>query len=313
MSHDPEVVWKDLSTTATLTYTGYSGAAITSSTHGPKVIPPQGGFETARYGDKPFPIVPVEFVDLERQSNATWDNDSEKLDTVVNDPGFVGSTFNLYQEMSYGQLFPQGSVPSAGIASATFSGYEPGYDFTQPDRTDPTNAACRGATTAETPGVIGSPAFDTRVQDGWYQLPGTTEYYGGDFPVFTATTIAIDSACGPLGKAVFDAAQISDPEIDYNRFDSDKDGVVDFFMLVFVGCGGNGASQVQAPFCQYFGNTVPFYDNIWPHSSSLEPQFKDDATGLRGYISDDQLKSLTEVPQCWTSTDTASVRGLRCG
>ncbi len=102
---------------------------------------------------------------------------------------------------------------------------------------------------------------------------------------------------------MFDAAQIADPEIDYNQFDSDKDGVVDFFMLVFVGCGGNGASQVQAAFCQYFGNTVPFYDNIWPHSSSLEPQFKDEATGLRGYISDDQLKSLTEVPQCWTSAD----------
>ena len=297
-TEDPEVVWKDLSTSASLTYNGYTGSAITSSTHGPKVIPPDGGFETARYGDKPFPIVPVEYVDLERQNNATFDNDAEKLDVVVNDPGFVGSTFNLYQEMSYGQLFPEGSVPSAGIASATFSGYGPGYDFTTPDRTDPTNAACRGATTAETPGVIGSPAFDTRIQDGWYQLPGTTEYYGGDFPVFTSLTLAIDSACGPLGKGVFDAAQIADPEIDYNQFDSDKDGVVDFFMLVFVGCGGNGASQV-APLCEYLGNQAPFYDNIWPHSSSLEAQFQDEATGLRGYISDDQLKSLSEVPQCW--------------
>ena len=301
LGDDPEVVWKDLSTTATLSYDG-GPAGITSSTHGPKVIPPNGGFETARYGDKPFPIVPVEYVDLERQSNADFDNDSEKLDTVVNDPGFAGSTFNLYQEMSYGQLFPQGSVPSAGIATATFSGYGPGFErFTTPDRTDPENGACRGATTAETPGVIGSPAFDTRIQDGWYQLPGTTEYYGGDFPVFTSLTIAIDSACGKLGKAVFDAAQIADPEIDYNTFDSDKDGVVDFFMLVFVGCGGNGASQVSPAFCPYFGNQAPFYDNIWPHSSSLEAQYKDAATGLRGYISDDQLKSLNEVPQCWTT------------
>jgi len=300
LAADPEVVWKDLSTTSTLTYTGQPDS-ITSTTHGPKVIPPTGGFETARYGDKPFPIVPVEYVDLERQSNETWDNDSEKLNTVVNDPEFVGSTYNLYQEMSYGQLFPQGSVPSAGIATATFSEYEPGFDFTTPDRTDPFNAACRGATAAEAPDVIGSPAFDTRVQDGWYQLPGTTEYYGGDFPVFTSLTLAIDSACGPLGKAVFDAAQISDPEIDYNQFDSDKDGVVDFFMLVFVGCGGNGASQI-AVLCEYFGNQAPFYDNIWPHSSSLEAQYRDPATGLRGYVSDDQLKSLAEVPQCWTSS-----------
>ena len=297
---DPEVVWKDLSTTATLTYDGYGGSPITSATHGPKVIPPDGGFETARYGDKPFPMVPVEYVDLERQSNADFDNDSEKLDTVVNDPGFIGSTFNLYQEMSYGQLFPHGTVPSAGIASATFSGYEPGYDFTTPDRTDPlSGTACRGVTAAEVDGTIGSPAFDTRIQDGWYQLPGTTEYYGGDFPAFTATTIAIDAACGPLGKAVFDAAQIADPEIDYNDYDSDKDGVVDFFMLVFVGCGGNGPSQIQAN-CQYFGSTPP-YDNIWPHSSSLEAQYTDPDTGLKGYTSDDQLKSLEEVPQCWTN------------
>ena len=300
LAGDPEVVWKDLSTTATLDYDGRP-AAITSATHGPKVIPPDGGFETARYGDKPFPIVPVEYVDLERQSNETWDNDAEKLNRVVNDPEFVGSTFNLYQEMSYGQLFPQGSVPSSGIATADFSSYEPGFAFTTPDRTHPMGGAeCRGATAAEAPGVIGTPAFDSRIQDGWYQLPGTTEYYGGDWPAFTSLTIGIDGACGPLGKAVYDAAQISDPEIDYNQFDSDKDGVVDFFMMVFVGCGGNGASQI-APLCEYFGNQAPFYDNIWPHSSSLEAQYKDPATGLRGYISDDQLRSLDEVPQCWTS------------
>lgn len=299
LSDDPEVVWKDLSSHATLTYDGGPGD-ITSSTHGPKVIPPAGGFETARYGDKPFPIVPVEYVDLERQSNDQWDNDAEKLDTVVNSPEFTGSTFNLYQEMSFGQLFPQGSVPTAGIATADYSSYDPGFDFTTPDRTDPTIAACRGATMAEVSGVIGSAAFDTRIQDGWYQLPGTTEYYGGDFPAFTATTLAIDSACGPIGKSVYDAAQIADPEIDYNQFDSDKDGVVDFFMMVFVGCGGNGASQVPI-LCEYFGNQAPWYDNIWPHSSSLEAQFSDAETGLRGYVSDDQLRSLDEVPQCWTS------------
>ena len=299
LGQDAEVVWKDLSTTATLTYTGQP-ATITATTHGPKVIPPGASFDTARFGDKPFPMVPVEYLDLNRQSNATWDNDSEKLDRVVNDPEFEGSTFNLYQEMSFGQLHPHGTVPSAGIATADFSSYEPGFDFTTPDRTDPFGGAeCRGATLAEAPGTIGSAAYDTRIQDGWYQLPATTEYYGGDWPVFTATTLGVDGACGPLGKAVFDAAQIADPEIDYNQYDSDKDGVVDFFMLIFVGCGGNGGSQVGPVFCPYFTDN-PSYDNIWPHSSSLEPQYTDEATGLRGYISDDQLESLAEVPQCWT-------------
>ena len=302
LDEDPEIVWKDLSATATLTYAGQP-AAITSTTHGPKVIPPEGGFDTARYGDKPFPIVPVEYIDLNRQSNGTWDNDSEKLDVVVNDPSFEGSTYNLYQEMSFGQLHPHGTVPSAGIATASFSDYEPGFTFTKPDRTDPMGGAeCRGATLEETPGVIGSPAFDTRIDDGWYQLPATTEYYGGDWPVFTATTLSIDSACGPLGKGVFDAAQIADPEINYDQYDSDKDGVVDFFMLVFVGCGGNGGSQIGPVFCPYFTDN-PSYDNIWPHSSTLEEQYTDEATGLRGYISDDQLTSLNEVPQCWTDED----------
>ena len=56
----------------------------------------------------------------------------------------------------------------------------------------------------------------------------------------------IDSACGPTGKAVYDAAQIADPEIDYSDFDTDKDGVVDFFMMVFAGVGGHGESQTSA-------------------------------------------------------------------
>ncbi|NNL48400.1 MAG: PKD domain-containing protein, partial [Acidimicrobiia bacterium] len=76
----------------------------------------------------------------------------------------------------------------------------------------------------------------------------------------------------------------------------------------------NGASQI-AVICEYFGGQAPFYDNIWPHSASLEGMYQDSATGLRGYISDDQLKSLTEIPQCWTSanrtqyTDCASGGG----
>ena len=35
----------------------------TSTSHGPKVIPPAERFETARYGDRPFPVVPVQYTD----------------------------------------------------------------------------------------------------------------------------------------------------------------------------------------------------------------------------------------------------------
>ncbi len=101
----------------------------------------------------------------------------------------------------------------------------------------------------------------------------------------------IDSACGPTGKAVYDAAQIADPEIDYNDYDTDKDGVVDFFMMVFAGLGGNGDSQI---------NGVPPYDNIWPHSSDLQGAYSDPDTGEKGYVTDDQLTDLEGRPLFYT-------------
>ncbi len=290
---DPRVVWKDLSATATMTYTGYVGDALTSESHGPKVIPPSGDFETSRFGDKPFPIIPVNWVDRLPQAK----NDPALLDEIINSPDFEGSMINLYQEMSFGQLYPIGSIPSAGIASASYSEVEEDMRWTSGVASN--SGTCRGGTLADLPGAIGPPAFDQRIRNGWYQLPGTTEYYGGDYPVFDlGTASSIDSACGQLGKGVYDAASAADPDIDYNDFDSDRDGVVDFFMLVFVGCGGNGGSQVPIVLCEYPAEP---YDNIWPHSSSLEAQYTDAETGLRGYISFDQLRSVTEVPQCYTS------------
>ena len=262
VAQDARIVWKDLSSTAQLTYDGHSGA-LADESHGPKVIPETGGFETARYGDKPFPMVPVDYTDRKHETR----HHGEALARKVNSPDVEGSTFNLYQEMSYGQLHPFGSVPSVGIATAGWD-YPGGFVFSERDVTKPT---CRGVSYSNVNEVRGTPLYPERIHDGWYQLPGDTEYYGGDFPVFTATTIGIDSACGDTAKSVYDAAVIADPEIDYNEFDSDKDGVVDFFMMVFVGQGGNGASQVGGG-----------YDNIWPHSSSLEFTYEDDATGLAG-------------------------------
>ncbi len=292
-SEDARIVWKDLSTVASMTYDGQA-AALTSASHGPKVIPPAGGYETARYGDKPFPVIPVDFRDRKHKAH----RNGEKLARVINSPDYPGSTFNLYQEMSYGQLFPIGTVPSANVASAKFD-YEPGFTFSERDVTKPT---CRGASMGNTEELYGTPLYPDRIRDGWYQLPGDTEYYGGDFPVFTATSAGIDGACGDTSKLVYDAVAIADPEIDYNQFDSDKDGVVDFTMVVFAGCGGNGASQLSPVLCTE--DPVP-YDNPWPHSSSLENSWTDQSTGLSGYTSDDQLTDLEGTPQCWLDADRA--------
>ena len=315
----PTIVWRDLSTTATLT-TGAGSTPVTS--HGPKVIPPGGAYDTARYGDRPFPVIPVEYQDRAYAADHT----GEQLEEVINDPAKAGSTYNLYQEMSLGQLFPDGTVPSAGLATSGFTGtdtegqvYAPSdFAFTKlSDATlDQTLNTCTGVTFGDsadlpTGPAWGTPLYQDRVTNGVYNLPGTTGYYGQDgngSAVLGSLTgvgalMDIDAGCGPTAKVVWDAAAIADPDIDYSDYDTDKDGVVDFFMAVFAGCGGNGASQLSNPALPCSTNTgdaVP-YDNIWPHSSNLEYYYTDPDTGLAGYTTHDQLKDLEGRPLFYTS------------
>jgi len=282
----PTLVWRDLATTATLT--SAEGSNQTDQSHGPKVIPPSEIYDTARYGDRPFPVVPVDYLDRKHLPS----NSGDELSGKINSPDIEGSTFNLWQESSVGQLFPHGTVPSSGIATRGFE-YAPGFDFTnaQPQGT------CHGATVEDSPAdVKGTPLYPERIKDGFYQLPGNTDYYGDDrygsaLPGAIAGVgplFQIDDACGPTGKLVYDSAVIADPEIDYSDYDTDKDGVVDFFMVVYAGCGGHGASQTG---CDGEYSDAP-YDNVWPHSSSLEFYYTDPDTGQSGYVSDDQLKNL---------------------
>jgi M6 family metalloprotease-like protein len=285
LKEDPEVVWKNISSTATLLLGGRE-QSVRSESRGPRVIPLGAQYDTARYGDRPFPVVPVDYRDRKHQP----DNSGDELSDVINSPQVPGSTFNLFQEISLGQLFPQGTVPSAGIASAPFEeGAE--HDFT----TLSPQGTCTG-TTLGSDGV-GTPLHPDRIEDGFYQLPGDTAYYGADkygsalvgAVAGVGALMDIDSACGPTGKLVYDSAAIADPEIDYSDYDTDKDGVVDFFMVVYAGCGGHGASQLTVAGCAY--PDAP-YDNVWPHSSSLEFYYTDEETGLTGYVSDDQLENL---------------------
>ncbi|MDO9495646.1 MAG: PKD domain-containing protein, partial [Nocardioides sp.] len=303
LAANPEIVWRDISTTAAVTV---AGTTRNATSHGPKVIPPSEAYDTARYGDRPFPVVPVQYRDRAYQAG----HDGDSLESVINDPAKPGSTYNLFQEMSLGQLFPEGTVPSAGIATAGFT-YGPGFEFTQiqPGQT------CGGVTQTgpvPAPGTVGGPAYTERITDGVYNLPGNTGYYGSDANGSAligalggvGALQSIDGGCGPAGKMVYDAAAIADPEIDYSDYDTDKDGVVDFFMAVFAGCGGNGSSQLSIAGCDY---TDAPYDNVWPHSSSLEYYYTDPDTGLPGYTTDDQLKDLEGRPLWYTDTSRGSM------
>jgi immune inhibitor A len=292
---DPEVVWKDVSTTAELAYGGGSASVVS---HGPKVIPQDDLYDTARYGDRPFPVVPVDYLDRSHTAPA---HSGEALAAKINDPSVKGSTFNLWQENSYKQLFPHATVPSAGLTDVKFPAEK--IDFTAPE---PNGACTPDAAGSQVARELaqGTPAYENRIVGGWYQLPGDTNYYGLDKYGFQAAYLAanagaaplfdIDSACGPPGKAVYDAAAIADPEIDYSDFDTDKDGIVDFFMMVFVGEGGHGGS-------------FPSYDNIWPHSSSLEFYYTDPVTKLTGYTTKDQLKDLLGRPLWYTDEQRAAM------
>lgn len=113
LKQDPRIVWRNLSSKATLTY---KGGRRRSVSRGPKVIPPNEIYDTARYGDRPFPVVPVDYFDRQH----TPEHSGQRLANIINSRKVKGSTFNLYQEMSYKQLFPHGTVPSAGIATAGF-------------------------------------------------------------------------------------------------------------------------------------------------------------------------------------------------
>ncbi|HEX5771285.1 MAG TPA: PKD domain-containing protein [Nocardioidaceae bacterium] len=285
LKEDPEVVWKNISSTATLVLNGRA-QSVSSESRGPRVIPPGSQYDTARYGDRPFPVVPVDYRDRKHQAS----NSGDELSDVINSPEIPGSTFNLFQEISLGQLFPRGTVPSAGVASAPFAQGDE-YDFT----TLSPEGTCTGTTFGND--GVGTPLHPNRIEDGFYQLPGDTAYYGADkygsavagAVAGVGTLMDIDSACGPTGKLVYDSAAIADPEIDYSDYDTDKDGVVDFFMVVYAGCGGHGASQLTIAGCAY--PDAP-YDNVWPHSSSLEFYYTDEETGLTGYVTDDQLENL---------------------
>ncbi len=292
------IVWRDLSTTAVLHVAGEQDS--TSTSHGPKVIPPDTNYDTARYGDRPFPVVPLQYSDRSYQSNHSGDS----LESVINAPANDGSTFNLYQEMSLGQLFPEGTVPSKGIGNADFTGFDPAFPLTS--LSDGAPNTCHGYTYADAGGAE-NPLYSTRISNGVYNLPGNTDYYGDDANGSAligaesgqGSLQQIDSGCGPTGKIVADAVALADPEIDYSDYDTDKDGVVDFFMGVFAGCGGNGASQLGA--CADGQSNVAPYDNVWPHSSSLEYYYSDPATKLPGVVTNDQLKDLEGNPQFWTN------------
>ncbi|HET8798629.1 MAG TPA: hypothetical protein VFO89_13135, partial [Thermoanaerobaculia bacterium] len=68
LDEDPEILWKNLSATARMTYStaGVPQPAKSAKTMGPKVTT----LATARYGERPFPVVMVQYQDIRRCTGA---------------------------------------------------------------------------------------------------------------------------------------------------------------------------------------------------------------------------------------------------
>ncbi|MDQ3283711.1 MAG: hypothetical protein M3Q69_20100, partial [Acidobacteriota bacterium] len=270
LDEDPEIVWKDISATARLTASvgGIPQPEVVANTMGPKVTT----LPTARYGERPFPVVMVQYQDIKHCTGpgtpypeCTGNHTAAALDAAVNSKTSGKSLWQLYQEMSFGQLYPVGYVrPAVGANTVPFDATYP-HKFSSPTNVDPPNSGglCTGTTLAP---AKATPLYANRIENGWYVLPGTQGYYGADktghalLGSYTGQGLlfGIDDACGPTAKIVYDAASLADPDLDYNDFDTDKDGVVDFFNLMFAGDGGNGTT------------TVTGLNNVWPHKSDLQ-------------------------------------------
>lgn len=298
LAEDPEVMWKTVFTEVSMEVTGQPAVALRS--HGPKV----SELKSLRMGDRPFPVVMVQYQDIKHctgknlrgglptdpnDESCTQAHTAATLDAAINSRTSGKSLYQLYQDMSFGQIFPQGSVnPKAGTPDTNFdSTYNHKFTVLAPD------GACASGVTLVAPGGTKLPVYTKRIENGWYTLPGNQAYYGSDKGgpegvkgQVGAPNMGIDDACGPIAKVVYDAASIADPDIDYNDFDTDKDGVVDFFNIMFAGEGGNGN----------LGTTG--INNIWPHKSDLRGYYPG-VNGQSGYVSNDQLKNHFDEPLFW--------------
>lgn len=285
---DNTIVWQLLDTKVSLSYTlDSAGRSAKDQTLGPKVVPQGDVGNSVRHGKRPFPVA---FVDYTDQKHTEPDSTFR---------GYFDSLIRRYTEMSMGQLLPVPVLPSIDRGTVTFASTpSETYRFSvlQP------SGFCSGATLAEDGNAYDDnappAALTNRINDGWYQLPGTQGYYGSDstasaYPGFLsgqAALINIDNGCGPVGKLVYDAATEMDPDVDFNDFDSNRDGWVDFFELVYQGQPENIIGETGV-------------NNVWPHSSNLAYYYTD------GYTTHDRLRDHQDRPLFWTD-DTHSATTL---
>jgi len=92
-------------------------------------------------------------------------------------------------------------------------------------------------------------AFDLKgdVISTWFTLPQNMGYYGGDYE-------------RNADQMIYDAIAAADPTVDFSRYDSDNDGVIDGFFVVHAGKpdenGGGNGDEIWSHYYQISSTTV---------------------------------------------------------
>ncbi|MEM2976593.1 MAG: M6 family metalloprotease domain-containing protein, partial [Thermoplasmata archaeon] len=79
----------------------------------------------------------------------------------------------------------------------------------------------------------------------WYRSDSNMSFYGAD------TLSGVDNANGPIHRLVTEAVRKADAEVDFSIFDTDRDGYIDFLIIIHAGQGQESSYQNR--------------DTIWSH------------------------------------------------
>ncbi|HCZ05607.1 MAG TPA: hypothetical protein DHV12_00460 [Thermotogae bacterium] len=110
---------------------------------------------------------------------------------------------------------------------------------------------------------------------GWYRAPKAySEYVFDDYGLWK------------ISELVSDAIKAADPYVDFSRYDSNGDGVVDYFLLIHAGSGA-----------EYTGSS----DDIWSHQGWVSVS-TDDGVEINKYVT---------APELWEKPEDMTI-GVYC-
>ena len=296
---EPTLVWRDLSTTATR-----SPSAVDRG-HGDEPRPegdPAG--DDLRHRALRRPAVPGRAGRLPRPRARRPTTAATRSSGKINSPDVPGSTFNLYQEMSLRAALPGRHRALGRHRHARTSTLRPRLRLHAASPAAPAPARARPAAArarhrrrpASTPSGSRTAGTSCRATPTTTARDATAPRSIGAVAGVGALQ-NIDSGCGPTGKAVYDAAADRRPGDRLLRL-RHRQGRRRRLLH-------DGLRRAAAATAPRSSTRRRRYDNIWPHSSSLEYYYTDPDTGQPGYISDDQLKDLEGRPLYYTDATRA--------